>query len=365
MPEPLHTLQVDLTASRRDRSYPIIIGRDLITDTLIWDVQIGKRGVVLVTDDQVGPLYASTFKDAIGDRSPLTEIILASGEANKQLVSVQRILDAALKDRQERQSVFVALGGGVVGDVTGFAAACFLRGADYIQVPTTLLAQVDSSVGGKTGVNHQMGKNLIGAFHQPKCVVIDLATLQTLPQREYVAGLAEVIKYGLIRDPEFFNRLVKSRSALRHRDQTILASAIERSCAIKKSVVMADEREEGVRAHLNFGHTFGHAIERNQGYGGWLHGEAIAAGMVIAAQISVRRGYLEKIVLDQLIDFNKEMGLPVKPPPDMSAAAFLEAMASDKKVTEGKVRYILLRALGKPFVTDDVTESEISDVIGA
>ena len=364
MPELLHTLQVDLASPMADRSYPIQIGRGLIADASMWKPLVEGRGVVLVTDDQVGPLYSETFTAALTGASQLTEVVLPAGEAHKDMTSIQQILDAALRDRHERSSLFVALGGGVVGDMTGFAAACFLRGTDFMQVPTTLLAQVDSSVGGKTGVNHAMGKNLVGAFHQPRQVVIDLDTLSTLPAREFASGLAEIIKYGLIRDAEFFAWLTANADALKSRDAAALAFAIQRSCAIKAAVVAEDEREGGVRAHLNFGHTFGHAIERIQGYGEWLHGEAVAAGMVLASQLSAATGGLDAKVVDELIRFNEAVGLPVSPPADVTPQALLAAMGSDKKVTAGKIRYILLRQLGEAAVTEDVTEDDIARVIG-
>jgi len=364
MPELLHTLQVDLASAMADRSYSIQIGHGLIADASIWQPLVEGRGVVLVTDDQVGPLFGESVKAALTGVSRLTEVVLPAGEAHKDMTSIQQILDAALADRHERSSLFVALGGGVVGDMTGFAAACFLRGADFVQVPTTLLAQVDSSVGGKTGVNHKMGKNLIGAFHQPEQVLIDLDTLATLPEREFSAGLAEVVKYGLIRDAEFFGWLIENVAALKDREPGAVAHAIQRSCAIKAAVVAEDEREGGVRAHLNFGHTFGHAIERIQGYGDWLHGEAVAAGMVLASRLSAAAGGLDETVVDDLIGFNEAVGLPVSPPADVTPPALLAAMGSDKKVTAGKIRYILLRQLGEAEVTEDVTEDDIASVIG-
>ena len=364
MPDVLHTLEVDLASVADDRSYEIHIGRGLIGDAAVWRAATQDRGVVLVTDDQVGPLYGPAVKSALSEAAQITEVVLPAGEASKHLDSVQQILDAALADKHERSSLFVALGGGVVGDMTGFAAACFLRGADFVQVPTTLLAQVDSSVGGKTGVNHKMGKNLIGAFHQPKQVLIDLDTLATLPEREFSAGLAEVVKYGLIRDAEFFSWLIQNVAALKDREPAAVAYAIQRSCAIKAAVVAEDEREGGVRAHLNFGHTFGHAIERIQGYGDWLHGEAVAAGMVIASRLSAATGGLDAAVVDELMGFNEAVGLPVSPPADVTPQALLAAMGSDKKVTAGKIRYILLRQLGEAAVTEDVTEDDIARVIG-
>ena len=365
MPELLHTLQVDLAAATADRSYTIQIGRGLIADASTWQPLVEGRGVILVTDDRVGPLYGETVRAALTVASQLTEVVLPAGESHKDMTSIQKILDAALAEKHERGSLFVALGGGVVGDMTGFAAACFLRGADFVPVPTTLLAQVDSSVGGKTGVNHAMGKNLIGAFHQPQQVVVDLDTLATLPAREYAAGLAEVIKYGLIRDAEFFAWLIDNVEALNGREAAALAFAIERSCAIKAVVVAADEREGGVRAHLNFGHTFGHAIERIQGYGDWLHGEAVAAGMVLASRLSVLRGTLDSEVVDQLTAFNQAVGLPVAPPASVTTQAMLEAMGSDKKVSGGKVRYIMLTQLGEAVVAENVTDEDIARVIDA
>ena len=365
MPDVMHTLKVDLGSTADDRSYPIYIGRGLLSDSAHWQKLVERRGVVLVTDDHVAPLYAEPLKTALGSTSLLTEVVLPAGEAHKHMSSVQRILDASLEDRHERQSLFIALGGGVVGDMTGFAAACFLRGVDFVQVPTTLLAQVDSSVGGKTGVNHAMGKNLVGAFHQPTQVLIDLDTLQTLPEREFAAGLAEVIKYGLIRDAEFFEWLIGHVGELKARDSGALAYAIERSCRIKAAVVAEDEREGGVRAHLNFGHTFGHAIERIQGYGEWLHGEAVAAGMVIASRLSASRGMLGASAVEQLIAFNETLGLPTSLPAGISTAQLLSAMGSDKKVAAGKVRYILLSALGEAIVTEHVTEDDVARVITA
>jgi 3-dehydroquinate synthase len=365
MPELLHTLHVDLAAATDDRSYPIQIGRGLIADASIWQPMVQGRGVILVTDDQVGPLHGEAVQAALTGASQLTEVVLPAGESHKDMTSIQKILDAALLEKHERGSLFVALGGGVVGDMTGFAAACFMRGADFVQVPTTLLAQVDSSVGGKTGVNHAMGKNLIGAFHQPRQVVIDLDTLATLPAREYAAGLAEIIKYGLIRDAGFFTWLIDNVETLKRREEAALAFAIERSCAIKAAVVAADEREGGVRAHLNFGHTFGHAIERIQGYGDWLHGEAVAAGMVLASRLSVLRGTLDSEVVDQLTRFNQTVGLPVAAPAGVTTQAMLEAMGSDKKVSGGKVRYIVLSQLGEAVVAENVADDDIACVIGA
>ena len=364
MPDVLHTLQVDLHAETQDRSYPISIGRGFLGDEAFWTPLVVGRGVVLVTDDLVAPLYAAALTASLGAVSQLTEVVLPAGEAHKNLKSIQTILDAALADKHERGSLFIALGGGVVGDMTGFAAASFLRGVDFFQVPTTLLAQVDSSVGGKTGVNHAMGKNLIGAFHQPRHVVIDLETLESLPEREFAAGLAEVIKYGLVRDTVFFDWLVENVQLLKTRDTEALAFAIQRSCHIKAEVVAQDEREGGVRAHLNFGHTFGHAIERLQGYGEWLHGEAVAAGRVIASRLSVAKGSLAPSAVEQLEAFNHALGLPVALPRELPPRSY-ECDGQRQKVAAGKVRYILLREMGDAMVTEQVTEADITGVINA
>lgn len=360
----LHTLHVDLSGEGRDRSYPIVIGQGLLSDPSLYEEWLQDRPVVLVSNEVVGPRYLGRVRQALGETRRVTEVILPDGEAHKQLATMEQILTAALRDKHERRSVFVALGGGVVGDMTGFAAACFQRGVDFLQIPTTLLAQVDSSVGGKTGVNHSLGKNMIGAFHQPLGVMIDIDTLHTLPAREYAAGVAEVIKYGLIRDAAFFHWLIDVSDRLHARDTAVLAEAIERSCATKAEVVSADEREGGLRAILNFGHTFGHAIEHVQGYGEWLHGEAVACGMLIAARISAARGMLEQESVQALEDFLRYFQLPVQAPEDMSAAVFLKAMAGDKKVSAGKIRYVLLSRLGEALLVDDVTEAEIADALG-
>ncbi len=358
------TIQVSLPSSSMDRGYPIVLGCHLLGSQEGWSNLLDDTsGLVVVTDDLVAPLYLDQILSVLKGRTMVTVVTLPAGESSKNMESVEQILDAALKDRHERECVFLALGGGVVGDMTGFAAACFLRGVSFIQVPTTLLAQVDSSVGGKTGINHRMGKNLIGAFHQPAGVIIDTVTLKTLPKREYLSGLAEVIKYGLIKDSVFFDWLLESVQPLLERDETTLLYAIEKSCRIKSEVVASDERERGARAHLNFGHTFGHAIEKFQGYGEWLHGEAVAAGMVMAAKISVLQGGLDKGVLDQLVAFNRQLGLPITPPPNMSLENFRGTMASDKKVSGGKVRYILLEDLGEPIVTSEVSDADIASTL--
>ena len=356
----MHTLHVDLG----ERSYPIYIGRDLLGDPALLARHLAGRQVVIASNDKVAPLCLGRLRDALDARVAVTEVILPDGEAYKTLDSFETILDRALADGHNRTTTFIALGGGVVGDLTGFAAACYQRGAAFLQVPTTLLAQVDSSVGGKTGVNHRLGKNMIGAFHQPAAVFIDLQVLQTLSDREFAAGLAEVIKYGLIRDAGFYRWLGEHLPALLAREEAVLAEAIERSCATKAAVVAEDEREGGVRAILNLGHTFGHAIETDQGYGNWLHGEAVAAGMVLALRLSAARGWVPAAEVDGLLSLLRRAGLPVVPPADMDAARFLALMARDKKVLDGRLRVVLLRGIGNAVVVDDVDGQEIDALLG-
>lgn len=363
MPNPSHTLQVELRGAVEDRSYPIVIGRGLLADPRAYAPVIDDVPVVLVTNDTVAPLYLPRVRAALGTERKVTEIVLPDGEDQKDLTNATHIWQRALEDRHERRSMFMALGGGVVGDLTGFAAACFLRGARFIQLPTTLLSQVDSSVGGKTGVNHAMGKNLIGAFHQPEAVLIDLDTLESLPDREFAAGMAEVVKYGCIYSPQFFDWLIEHTDALRRREGVVVAEAIARSCAIKAEVVAEDEREGGLRAILNYGHTFGHAIEQVMGYGHWLHGEAVACGMVIATRISASRGLVPAALVERLSNFLEAFGLPVAPPSGMSARTFLDAMALDKKVEEGRIRYVLLDRLGRATLVNDVSSEEIARAI--
>ena len=357
-------VMVRLAAEGSDRSYPIHIGPSLLDQGDLLRVLVGDRNVCLVTNETIAPLFQSSVLNALQDNDAasrkVTVVELPDGEAHKTLASYERILTSALEDKHERSTVFIALGGGVIGDMTGFAAASFLRGADFIQVPTTLLSQVDSSVGGKTGVNHPMGKNLIGAFHQPIGVIIDTQTLETLPDREYAAGMAEVIKYGLIADANFFDYLIGHTEELVRRDAALLADVIARCCAIKADVVKRDEREGGVRAILNFGHTFGHAIEKEQGFGVWLHGEAVAAGMAIAARISAGRGAIEPGTVAALTGFLQAFSLPIHAPDGMGVDAFMSAMQGDKKVQAGKIRYVLLESLGNAFVTPGLDESEIA-----
>jgi 3-dehydroquinate synthase len=342
------TLKVDLG----ERSYPIYIGPRLINDESIYRSHIHGRQVMIVTNDVVAPLYLETVTDALRDYDVET-VILPDGEKYKNLEVWQRIFDALLEHRFDRQCTMLALGGGVVGDMAGFAAACYQRGVYFIQVPTTLLSQVDSSVGGKTGVNHPLGKNMVGAFYQPQCVIADTDTLSTLDDRQLSAGLAEVIKYGLINDPEFFDWLEQNIGALMARDSDALAHAIARSCQDKAEVVAADEREAGQRALLNLGHTFGHAIETGVGYGEWLHGEAVATGMCMAGDLSLRHGWLDAGEQQRIIDLIGSAGLPVLPPESLSSERFLELMSVDKKVIGKKLRLVLMKGIGRSVVTDE------------
>lgn len=357
----MHTLHVELG----ERTYPVYIGRDLLDDSNLLAQHIAGSQVVIISNETVAPLYVERVRSALGARQLITEIVLPDGEQYKSLDTLSVIFDRVMADKHSRNTTFVAVGGGVVGDITGFAAACYQRGVNFVQVPTTLLAQVDSSVGGKTAVNHPQGKNMIGAFYQPQAVLIDINTLQTLPAREFSAGLAEVVKYGLISDEPFYRWLQEHMSRLLAREEAALAEAIERSCATKAQVVAADEREGGIRAILNFGHTFGHAIETGQGYGKWLHGEAVATGMLLALDLSARRGWIDSGEVDDFRELLLGMHLPVAAPDNMDAETFLSLMAHDKKVIDGKLRLILLQSIGAACIVDDVTDAEVQELLVA
>lgn len=344
----MRTLNVDLG----DRSYPIFIARGVLSQPELLLPYIKGQQVCVVTNDVVAPLYLDKLLALFPDDMLVSTVVLPDGESNKTLEVLSSIYDTLLQDKHNRTTTLIALGGGVVGDMTGFAAASYQRGVDFIQVPTTLLSQVDSSVGGKTGVNHPLGKNMIGAFHQPNAVLIDTDVLQTLPPRELSAGIAEVIKYGLIADLAFLGWLEANMPELLACDTEALSYAIERSCDNKARVVAADEREGGIRAILNLGHTFGHAIETHQGYGQWLHGEAVAAGMLMAADLSAREGWISQADVARVKQLLQVSKLPVAVPENMSQADFLELMAVDKKVLSGKLRLVLLQALGEALVTE-------------
>lgn len=354
----MKTLTVDLG----ERSYPIHIGQHLLDDPALLTPHIHGRQVMVVSNETVAPLYLDRLLALLTDFEVST-VILPDGEQFKNLDTLNIIYTALLEHRLNRGCTLIALGGGVVGDITGFAAASYQRGVAFLQVPTTLLAQVDSSVGGKTGVNHPLGKNMIGAFHQPGCVLIDTDTLDTLDDRQLAAGLAEVIKYGLIHDAGFFAWLEKNMDALKSRDKQALAYAIERSCAIKAEIVAADERESGMRALLNLGHTFGHAIETGTGYGNWLHGEAVAAGMVMAAELSARHGWLTEADVERTARLINKAGLPVRPPMEMSVQQFLDLMAVDKKVIDSGLRLVLLKSIGAAVVTADYQPALLADTL--
>ncbi|MDY6816273.1 MAG: 3-dehydroquinate synthase [Pseudomonadota bacterium] len=353
----------ELTVDLGERSYPIIIGPGLLGSTDLSPYVAGSQ-VMIVTNDTVAPLYLDRIRNRFPGKQVDT-VVLPDGERFKDWRTLNRIFDALLEQRHSRKTTLVALGGGVIGDMAGFAAACYQRGVPFIQVPTTLLSQVDSSVGGKTGINHPLGKNMIGAFHQPQVVLIDTDTLQTLPPREVSAGLAEVIKYGLIRDREYLGWLESHIDALTGLEADALAEAIYRSCACKADVVALDEREGGLRAILNLGHTFGHAIETFAGYGTWLHGEAVGTGMIMAADLSAREGMISGEDYRRAVDIILRAGLPKKPPEAMTPEDFMRLMAVDKKNVDGALRLVLLRSIGDAFVTADAREESLAATLDA
>ncbi len=353
-----------ITVNLGARTYPIYIGAGYLSDVTLLDELISGRKICIVTNTTVAPLYLNQVKELLG-REVDAVVILEDGEQFKTLATIEKIFDGALQAKLNRSSFMIALGGGVIGDMTGFAAACYQRGIDFIQIPTTLLSQVDSSVGGKTGVNHPLGKNMIGAFHQPRSVIIDTNTLNTLPERELAAGIAEVIKYGLIADPLFFEWLEKNVNQLHQRSGEALTYAIQRSCEIKAKIVAEDEYETtGLRAVLNLGHTFGHAIETQQGYGSWLHGEAVAVGMIMAVDLSYRLGWVSVDILNRTRSLIKQVQLPITAPKEMTVDDFIQAMAIDKKNVQGQIRLVLLKNLGEPIVTQDFNLELMKAVIG-
>ncbi|MCC7484129.1 MAG: 3-dehydroquinate synthase [Burkholderiales bacterium] len=352
-----------LTVALENRSYPIHIGPGLIARGELVAARLPQPRAVLVSNTTVAPLYAERLTHALRAQGvAVLAVTVPDGEAHKDWRTLNAILDALLENRSERGTALIALGGGVVGDLTGFAAAVYQRGVPFIQVPTTLLAQVDSAVGGKTAINHPLGKNMVGAFYQPLAVVSDTDTLATLPPRELAAGLAEVIKYGAIHDPAFFDWLEANVARLVAREAEALTWAIERSCAIKAGIVAGDERETGERALLNYGHTFGHAIETATGYGQWLHGEAVAAGMVLAARLSVRMGLLAASEASRIESLLARAGLPVTAPA-LGVERYLELMGHDKKVRGGRIRFILLRRLGEALPTAEVPPDTLAAVL--
>jgi 3-dehydroquinate synthase len=355
----MESLRVELGT----RSYPIHLGTGIVASAELYAPYLAGGGVAIVTNEVVGPLYLPKIRKAFqGQR--VTEIVVPDGEEAKRWDVLNDVFDALLKARCGRDTLIVALGGGVVGDLAGFAAAVYQRGVPFVQVPTTLLAQVDSSVGGKTAINHPLGKNMIGAFHQPRAVIADVATLDTLPDRELRSGLAEVIKHGVALDAVFMGWLENNVEKLLARDHAALAYAVRRSCELKARVVAADEREAGERALLNLGHTFGHAIEAGAGYGVWLHGEAVAAGMVMAAELSALMGQLKKTEVSRVRELVRRAGLPVKGPA-LAPERLLELMALDKKAAKGKTRFILLSALGRATLPAEVDAQRVLQAIVA
>jgi 3-dehydroquinate synthase len=360
MPSDTRTLTVELG----ERSYPIHIGPDLIDRAELYSPHVHGRQVMVVSNETVAPLYLGRVTKALS-AFDVAHCILPDGEQFKTLQVLDTVYTALLEHRFDRRCTLVALGGGVIGDMTGFAAASYQRGVNFIQVPTTLLSQVDSSVGGKTGVNHALGKNMIGAFHQPQCVIADTTSLNTLPDRELSAGLAEVIKYGLIDDAAFLDWLEDAMPRLCARDPEALSHAIERSCADKAAIVAADEREAGRRALLNLGHTFGHAIETGMGYGAWLHGEAVAAGTCMAASMSAELGWISAAAVERVRRLVAAAGLPTDPPAELPGDRFRELMAVDKKVMDGRLRLVLLRALGEAVISSDFDADALARTLDA
>ncbi|MDG2176828.1 MAG: 3-dehydroquinate synthase [Gammaproteobacteria bacterium] len=347
----LETITVDLD----DRSYPIHIGADFLSDGALIQPHIRGTQACIISNETVAPLYLKQVTEGLsGFGLDLISLVLPNGEEFKTQDTISTIYDHLLEANFSRSSTLIALGGGVVGDMVGFAAATYQRGIDFIQIPTTLLSQVDSSVGGKTGVNHPLGKNMIGAFYQPRCVLADSLTLNTLPDRELKAGLAEVVKYGLINNKEFLEWLDGNIEKILARDADALAYVIKTSCVEKATIVAQDEKEAGIRAILNFGHTFGHAIETAMGYGKWLHGEAVAVGMVMAAELSCLEGLLSSDDAGYVKKLIARCGLPVEPPQELDSDTFLALMGKDKKAEAGTIRFILLEQLGKAFVSDEV-----------
>jgi 3-dehydroquinate synthase len=353
-----------LNVKLEERSYPIYIGQNLLSDSALLCKHISGQKVMLVSNDVVSPLYLEQVIStlSIGGKS-VDKVVLPDGEVHKNLTTLNLIFDGLLTGKHGRDTCIVALGGGVIGDMAGFAASCYQRGVEFIQIPTTLLSQVDSSVGGKTAVNHALGKNMIGAFYQPNAVYIDIDCLKTLPAREFAAGMAEVIKYGIIWDKKFYQWLKLNRDAIIALDANVLISMVETCCAIKADVVAQDEHEHGVRALLNFGHTFGHAIESEQGYGVWLHGEAVAAGSVIAAKTAQLLGHITDTEFEDIKFIFNIFDLPICKPETMKFDAFMEHMAVDKKVLAGKLRFILPKGIGHAEVISGIENNMLKHAI--
>ena len=359
----MQTISVGISTESSQYHYPIYIGNDLLREPRLIVPHLNQKKVAIVTNTTVAPLYLDRLISVL-EKNEVNSIpiILPDGEEYKNMETLNQIFNSLLTNKCERNTTIIALGGGVIGDLAGFAAATFMRGVPFIQIPTTLLAQVDSSIGGKTGINHDLGKNLVGAFYQPRMILADSTTLDTLPRREFISGIAEIIKYGLIRDYPFFEWLEKNMSKLLAREHEVLEEAIERSCKNKVEVVAADEREHGIRAILNLGHTFGHAIENAMGYGTWLHGEAVAAGTVLAAKLSERMHLIGNAEVERIQKIYSQAGLPTIVP-DLDAKKYLNLMGRDKKVESGNIRFILLKGIGNASVCSDVPINILSETL--
>jgi len=353
---------ISLKVNLGERSYPICIGSNLLEQSELITQHIPGNSALIVSNETVAPLYMDAVEKSLSHIRFKT-LVLPDGEEHKNLNVLNSIYDTLLENRLDRNTTLIALGGGVIGDITGFAAATYQRGVHLVQIPTTLLSQVDSSVGGKTAVNHPIGKNMIGAFYQPKAVIADTNTLNTLEERQLSSGIAEVIKYGLIRDISFLEWLESNIDKLLDRDPVALAYAIERSCRNKAEIVAADERESGQRALLNLGHTFGHAIETGMGYGVWLHGEAVASGMVMAARLSNKLGWISESDVSRVIDLLERANLPITAPEQMTADKFIELMSLDKKVSDGILKLVLYKSVGKAVISKDYTDAILRETI--
>lgn len=352
-----------LTVSLGERSYPIYLEQGAMTNSALFVPHIKGSKVVIVTNDTLKPLFSDKLVQTLEPQYDVAIVTIPDGEAYKTLSSYEQIMSFLLEHNYGRDVTLIALGGGVIGDITGFVAATYQRGVNFIQVPTTLLSQVDSSVGGKTAVNHPLGKNMIGAFYQPQAVVIDIDSLFTLPAREFAAGMAEVVKYGILGDVDFFAYLEQHRELIKSKDTLQLIKIIKQCCQNKADIVAQDEKESGVRALLNLGHTFGHAIEAQMGYGNWLHGEAVAAGMVQASKLAQLRGWLDNADVDKVISLLSFFDLPVAGPESMSCSQYIPHMKKDKKVQADTIRFVLPKRLGQAILVKDVTESELQQIL--
>tara|TARA_B100000686_G_scaffold338354_1_gene410771 strand:- start:2974 stop:4074 length:1101 start_codon:yes stop_codon:yes gene_type:complete len=359
----MQSILANISTDLGSYSYPIHVGSNILNKPSLILPYLSQNKIAIVTNTTVAPLYLHTLiNDLKKNEINSIPIILPDGEEYKNWEILNHIFDALLENKCERNTTIIALGGGVIGDITGFAAATYLRGVPLIQIPTTLLAQVDSSIGGKTGINHELGKNLIGSFYQPQVVIADCKTLDTLPNREFISGIAEIIKYGLIRDYVFFEWLERNMDKILERENKILSEAIERSCKNKVEIVADDERESGVRAILNLGHTFGHAIEHAMGYGTWLHGEAVAAGTVLAAELSERMNLIEKTEVERIKSIFLRAGLPIIVP-NLNTKEYLNLMERDKKVEKRNIRFVLLRGIGSATICSDVPMNILTEML--